>query len=219
MKFKDLWIKPSSDESDDAPGREDTATPAAARQETPFPPAPPLRTGPADPGPFMKQLEDALEKANLPSHQDYLDFWKALKNMDALPMDEATKFKAAYATLQSFGCNADQLLESFDYYNGILDGEKDKFTEAMQATVREAVSDKEATITDLTAENTKDAAEIQKLTAKIAASQQTITQLQNELAEVKGRLNQRKADFDAAYAAMKGRLQADAQKIRMYLKI
>ena len=218
MKFKDLWIKPTSEETDTDSTHEASATPSLTRQDT-LPPVQPVRPGPADPGPFVKQLEDALEKANLPSHQDYLDFWKALKNMGALPMDEATKFKAAYATLQSLGCTTDQLLESFDYYNGILDGEKDKFKEAMQATVREAVSDKETTITDLTAENTRDTAEIQKLTAKITANQQTSAQLQAELAEVKGRLNQREADFSAAYAAMKGRLQADAQKIRMYLKI
>jgi FtsZ-binding cell division protein ZapB len=218
MKFKDLWIKTPPEEQVGGTDHEEPASGAPLRPESRPPTSVPTRPATGDPGPFLKQLEDALEKANLPSHQDYLDFSKALKNMDALPMDEATKFKAAYATLQSFGCDVKQLLESFDFYNGILDGEKDKFNEALRSTVHEAVGEKEEMVTGLTVEITKDSEEIGKLTARINANQETITRLQNELAEIKRKLTQREADFNAAYAAMTQRLQADAQKIRMYLK-
>ena len=99
---------------------------------------------------FVQELEAALEKANLPSQQDYLDFAKSLKNMESLPMDEATRYKAAYATLQSVGCDLGQLIDSFDYYQGILDGEKDKFDEALRSTVNETVMQKEQQIKQLT---------------------------------------------------------------------
>ncbi|HTY59864.1 MAG TPA: hypothetical protein VMF59_13670, partial [Bacteroidota bacterium] len=102
MKFKDLWIKPPTDEGDQG-----DVVPRAPGSVPP----PVQASAPADDdatAPFVAQLEEALEKANLPSQQDYLDFAKALRNMGNLPMDEPTKYRAAFATLQSFGCNLHQ---------------------------------------------------------------------------------------------------------------
>ena len=147
MKFKDLWIKPPTDEE----GQGDDASRTPGSMSLPV-----QASAPADDdstAPFVAQLEEALEKANLPSQQDYLDFAKALRNMGNLPMDEPTKYRAAFATLQSFGCNLRQLLDSFDYYNGILDGEHDKFDEALRSRVNETIVEKEEEVKKLTAEN------------------------------------------------------------------
>jgi chromosome segregation ATPase len=137
--------------------------------------------------------------------------------MESLPMDEATKFKAAFATLQSFGCELDQLLESFDYYNGILDGERDKFDEALRATVGEDVVDKEKQVKRLTDENLASSAEIQKLTAEIEANRQAIARLQQQLAEINGKLKRQEDSFTAAFNEVKERLRSDAAKITTYL--
>jgi chromosome segregation ATPase len=215
MKFKDLWIKP------DAAEEQKPVEPSASKTPQPQPSVQNIvqaatpQSG--DISTFTKQLEDALEKANLPSQQDYLDFAKSLKNMESLPMDESTRFKAAYATLQSFGCNLTQLIESFDYYQGILDGEKDKFDEAVRSMVGETVLDKEKQIKQLSGENDDHAAEIQKLTAAIALNQQSMAALQSELTELNSRLEQRKAAFAAAYSQLKQRLQADETKLKTYL--
>ena len=211
MKFKSLWIKPSPEGSG---GEQST-------QQAPEGPAPstqaPLSPDDVSSGPFLAQLEEALEKANLPSQQDYLDFAKALKNMDNLPMDEATKYRAAFATLQSFGCELRQLLDSFDYYNGIIDGERDRFEEALRSRVNETIVDKEDRVKQLNGENQENGAEIEKLTAKIATNQQVIGQLQNELTEINSRLKKQENGFNAAFNSLKQRLQTDAGKITTYL--
>jgi chromosome segregation ATPase len=211
MKFKDLFIKPTPESTE-----KEEETPRAPEGAGPWREQPPV-VDDASSGPFVAQLEEALERANLPSQQDYLDFAKALKNMDNLPMDEATKYRAAFATLQSFGCDLRQLLESFDYYNGILDGERDKFDEALRVRVNETIVDKEATVRKLTGENQDNAAEIEKLTAKITANQNAISQLQNELAEINAKLKRQENGFTAAYNSVKQRLQTDAGKIATYL--
>jgi chromosome segregation ATPase len=210
MKFKDLWIKPEADEKSSA---SEEGVSAASPTES----RPRVVAAEGDTSPFIKQLEMALEKANLPSQQDYLDFAKALKNMESLPMDEATRYKAAYATLQSVGCDLRELIESFTYYQGILDGEKDKFEEALRATVSETVNEKERQIKQLAAENEDHSAEIQKLTAAININQQKLNALQAELGDVNTKLGQRKAGFLAAYSALRQRMQGDEGKIKMYL--
>ncbi len=211
MKFKNLWIKPTEEETerqDGSAGMPDVVPPP--RQTI-------VASGDLSAAPFQEQLEDALEKANLPSQQDYLDFAKALKNMDALPMDEATKYRAAFATLQSFGCNLAQLLDSFDYYNGILDGERDKFDEALRSKVKDSVVGKEDKVKQLTGQNQDNAADIEKLTAQVTANQQAIAQLQNELADINAKLKRQEGSFNAAFNTLKQRLQTDAQKINTYL--
>ena len=211
MKFKNLWIKPPEEGADP----DDNAPPPTQTAERTVPP--PVAPDDGASGAFVAQLEAALEKANLPSQQDYLDFAKALKNMDNLPMDEATKYRAAFATLQSFGCNLRQLLDSFDYYNGILDGERDKFDEALRSRVNETIGDKEETVKRLNAENQEHAAEIAKLTDAMTSNQQSITQLQNELAEMNAKLKKQENGFNAAFNILKQRLQTDAGKIKTYL--
>jgi peptidoglycan hydrolase CwlO-like protein len=137
--------------------------------------------------------------------------------MEKLPMDEATKFQAAFATLQATGSDVNQLIESFSYFGGILDAEKDKFEEALHATIGDSVVEKENEIKKLTDENADHSDEIKKLTETINANQGNITRLQNELAEVNSKLKQKENSFMEAYRLMKQQLQADAQKINMYL--
>jgi chromosome segregation ATPase len=83
--------------------------------------------------------------------------------------------------------------------------------------VRETIGDKEEQVKKLTGENQENAAEIEKLTAEITTNQQTITQLQNDLADINARLKRQENGFLAAFTLLKQRLQTDAGKIRSYL--
>jgi hypothetical protein len=216
MGFKDLFIKSAPEEASEksTPGPSGDSGPIFGQRTQPF--AQP-KTQPLEPGPFLVQLKEALDKSDLPGQQTYLAFSKALGNMDKLPMDEATKFQAAFATLQATGCNVHQLLESFKYFEGILDSEKDKFEEALHATIGDSVIKKEHEIKSLDEENANHTAEIQKLTTSITTNQQNISRLQAELAEVNDKLKQKENSFMAAYRTLKDQLQADAQKINTYL--
>jgi len=216
MGLKDLFIKPTQEKPSEKPVQEPSGDsgPIFGQRTQPLPAQKSL---PLDPEPFLVQLKEALEKADLPGQQTYLAFSKALSNMEKLPMDEATKFQAAFATLQATGFNVHQLIESFNYFEGILDSEKDKFEEALHATIGDSVIKKENEIKNLEEENTDHAAEIQKLTALIATNQQNISRLQGELTEVNDKLKQKENSFLAAHRTLKDQLQADARKINTYL--
>jgi chromosome segregation ATPase len=218
MGLKDLFFKSVPEVPADktqAQSEAGSVSPGIAPRDFPFPGA--QQNLELDPGPFLQQLKEAMEKADLPGQQTYLAFSKALSNMEKLPMDEATKFQAAFATLQATGCDAQQLLESFKYFEGILDAEKDKFEEALHATIGDSVIKKENEIKQLTDENADYTAQIQKLTETIAAQQNNIVQLQSELAEVNGKLKQKENSFMSAYRSVKDQLQQDARKINTYL--
>jgi hypothetical protein len=217
MGLKDLFIKPATEKPVEKPATASVDDGASSLYVPRTQQVLTQRSLPIDPGPFMIQLKEALEKSDLPGQQTYLAFSKALANMEKLPMDEATKFQAAFATLQATGCNVTQLIESFHYFEGILDSEKDKFEEALHATIGDSVVKKEGEIKQLTNENADHAAEIQKLTSLIAANQQNIAELQNELADVNDKLKQKENSFMAAFKSLKDQLQADAGKINTYL--
>jgi hypothetical protein len=217
MGLKDLFIKPTKV----TPPEEPAPAPSEGKGSPVFnvrnQPVPVPRSLELQPGPFLLQLKEALEQADLPGQQTYLAFSKALGNMDKLPMDEATKFQAAFATLQATGSNVNQLIESFGYFEGILDAEKDKFEEALHATIGDSVIKKENEIKQLSDENSEYAAQIQKLTDTITTNQQSIVQLQGELTEVNDKLKHKENSFMAAYRSMKEQLQSDARKINTYL--
>lgn len=218
MGLKDLFIKPSEEKPSEKP---DETTPVGPSPLSALPGERISRTSPVaqdvDAGPFLEQLKEAMDSADLPGQQTYLAFSKALKNMEKLPMDEATKFQAAFATLQATGSNVNQLTESFSYFGGILDAEKDKFEEALHATIGNSVVEKEDEIKKLTEENEEHSAEIKRLTESVAANQNAIVRLQGELSEVNNKLKQKENSFMEAYRMMKQQLQSDAQKINTYL--
>jgi chromosome segregation ATPase len=217
MGLKDLFIKRAEEKEPEKP----PASGAGAAGPVLFPgerqTVPASSSSDLETGPFLEQLKEAMQKADLPGQQTYLAFSKALENMEKLPMDEATKFKAAFATLQATGCDVSQLVESFSYFEGILDTEKDRFEEALHATIGDSVVTQENEIKKLTDENTDLSSQIQKLTEKITANQQAVAHLQAGLADAREKMKRKEASFMAAYQAMKDRLQVDARKIDNYL--
>lgn len=218
MGLKDFFIKPTQEKPPEKPvpsSTEGPGTQASFPHDQPFQGA--ARAVALEPGPFLQQLKDALEQADLPGQQTSLAFSKALSNMEKLPMDEATKFQAAFATLQATGCDVNKLIESFSYFEGILDAEKDKFEEALHATIGDSVIKKENEIKQLADENAGCSEQIQKLTETITRNQQGIVRLQGELSDVNAKLQHKENSFMAAYNTMKEKLQVDARKINMYL--
>ena len=115
MGLKDLFYKSSKNEESEQstmPVPVPISTPVYSTKYT----APTPSVTNEDFSVFYGQLMEALEEANLPNVQDYIDLKKSLINMQNLPMDEATKFKAVFATLSGAGCDLGELLQSFDYY-------------------------------------------------------------------------------------------------------
>ena len=83
---------------------------------------------------FTNILFGAMEK-NDQEGFDYLEFKQSLQNLAKMPMDEATRFKSAFAMAQTMGVTPDLLVKSAEFYIQVLDGEKNLFPDCGSATV------------------------------------------------------------------------------------
>ncbi len=161
-------------------------------------------------------LINAIESNNLDGF-DYLEFKNSLKALESLPLDEATRFRSAFATAQTMGLTLDKLLKSADYYKGILDSEKEKFKKQLEKKVNESIysRDKDKQALELA---------IQQKQAKIKALQEEINQHQTELSKLQGQVDQAmekvgtaKNNFVFTYTYIMGKLDEDIANIKRYL--
>jgi chromosome segregation ATPase len=79
------------------------------------------------------------------------------------------------------------------------------------------VLEKQQTVESLTKKNTKNAAEIKRLTEETTSNQQQIAAYQAEISAVTSKIDEKKANFEAAYNAVKSEMQADLEKVKLYL--
>ncbi|MEN0051263.1 MAG: hypothetical protein AAF806_29635, partial [Bacteroidota bacterium] len=60
---------------------------------------------------FTEVLLGSMEKADLEGF-DYLEYKKSLQSLAKMPMDEATRYKSAYAMAQTMGVSPDKLVQT-----------------------------------------------------------------------------------------------------------
>ena len=199
------------------PPRPTSATPAAAtpREKSARPSAP---AGPASVNPaIVEKLLDAIDTNDLEGF-DYLEYKRALKAMESLPMDEATKFRSAFATASTVGASLDKLTSSVAYYLHVLDKQRDDFAGVVQRELDAKVAGREA---ELAAIERK----IEEKTAEIARLQSEIDQLRGKSGEVtlalqesRSKIETARAEFGASFEYVKSLFEQDAEKMGRYLK-
>lgn len=127
-KFKSVFVV---EEESGAVKATETTQQQPSQQSTPIAPQP-IRSV-AEAGnvtdKFVQVLLGALEKNNQQGF-DYFEFRQSLKNLEKMPMDEATRYRSAYAMAQTMGVTPAKLLESAQFYLNVLSGEQSKFNEA-----------------------------------------------------------------------------------------
>ena len=99
---------------------------------------------------FFQVLAKAMEAANQDGF-DYFEFKQALANLKNVPMDDATRFKSAFAMSQAMGVTADKLLNSAAHYLDVLKNEQNKFVKAAENQRQAQVGNKQAQADNLEA--------------------------------------------------------------------
>lgn len=94
---------------------------------------------------IVEKLLQAIEKNNLDGF-DYLEYKKSLKALEKMPMDEATKYRSAFATASTMGVTLDKLLQTTNFYIGVLDKENEQFIGAFKNQFDSKVSGREREI-------------------------------------------------------------------------
>ncbi len=166
---------------------------------------------------IVEKLLDAIDSQDMEGF-DYVEYKRSLKAMDALPMDEATKFRSAFATASTVGASLDKLLASVQYYLDILERQRSNFEAVVQRELDAKVAGREAELASIEREIATKSAEIQRLQADIDTQRSKSSELSAAVEESKVKILTTKTEFAASLDYVKTLFQRDAEKMQQYLK-
>lgn len=157
-------------------------------------------------------LTEALEKNNLPGF-DYIEFKQSMAALAQMNLDEVTAMKSAYATAATVGLTKDKLLETAVYYKKILDGEKQKFGEAMQNQVNKNVAGKKEEVEKLKVQIELYENQIKKLEGLVEEHKKTINTADEKISSATEKINQAKEKFEFAHQSVMNQIEKDIDGI------
>lgn len=166
---------------------------------------------------ITEKLLSAIDKTNLEGF-DYLEYKNALKALEKIPMDEATRFRSAFATAATIGATLDKLVESAKFYIGVLDKENQTFLKSYDIQLKENISDKEAKVVDFEKVIQTKSDQIAQLTREIQLHQNEIMAIRAKLVETKSMMEQTQENFKVSYMNLRSHLEGDIAKMNEYLK-
>ncbi|WP_405205198.1 hypothetical protein [Aquimarina sp. LLG6339-5] len=166
---------------------------------------------------IVEKLLQAIEKNNLDGF-DYLEYKKSLKALEKMPMDEATKYRSAFATASTMGVTLDKLLQTTNFYIGVLDKENEQFIGAFKNQFDSKVSGREREIAQFESIIKEKSEQIKKLTEEIAKHQKQIGDLKAKVEESNSKINKTQNDFKVSYSHLKAQFEEDIVKMQKYLK-
>lgn len=166
---------------------------------------------------FMEVLFGALEKANLPGF-DYLEFKQALGQLAAMPMDEATRYKSAYAMSQTMGVTAEKLVNTALHYLDVLKQEEGKFNQTAESQRLNQIESRNSGAKNLNDIIQQKEEQIKKLTNEIEGHKQQLQQTQSEIAQAAAKMDQTKSDFGMALNTIISQIQIDITNMKNYLR-
>ncbi|GAA0730933.1 hypothetical protein GCM10009430_42580 [Aquimarina litoralis] len=210
--------KQASEPKENNTGTNEKKTATAASTPPPLPnnPVPVSSEGALD-NKIVEKLLQAIEKNNLDGF-DYLEYKKSLKALEKMPMDEATKYRSAFATASTMGVTLDKLLQTTNFYIGVLDKENEQFLGAFKNQFDSKVSGREREIAQFESIIKEKSEQIKKLTEEITKHQQQISDLKAKVEESNNKINKTQNDFKVSYSHLKKQFEEDIVKMQKYLK-
>ena len=166
---------------------------------------------------IIEKLLEAIEKNNLEGF-DYLEYKKALKALDKMPIDEPTKYRSAFATASTMGVTLEKLIKTSDFYVGILDKENEKFVSAFKNELENKVSGRKKEIVQFEEIIKEKSAQITKLTEEITQHQKLVSDLKEKITISNDKIVKTQNDFEKSYSHLKKQFEDDILKMQKYLK-
>ncbi|MEM9885341.1 MAG: hypothetical protein AAF849_05555 [Bacteroidota bacterium] len=165
---------------------------------------------------FMEVLLKAMEKNNLEGF-DYLEYKKSLQSLAKMPMDEATRFKSAFAMAQTMGVNPEKLVKTAQHYIGALSKEEQQFERALAKQKEQQIGTKLGQINKAEQLIQQKAEQIKKLTQEIEQHQQQMEKAKTAVSAASVKIESTKNDFIASYNSLVQQIQQDIEKMKQYL--
>ena len=216
------WFFTEVEEPADKKKKNDTTVPEKIKEVEPAPPSsdsiPEVNDGHTGEisQKFVNILFKVLREKDLDGF-DYMEFKKSLQSLKKMDMGIETRIKSAYAMAQTMGVDKARLLETANYYIGILKQEEQKFEQALENQQQKQVDDKKAKIAQTKSSIAKKEAQLKKLEAEVAQHKQQIDNLQQEMKEAATKIADTKNDFIASYNSLVNQIKQDMKHINDYI--
>lgn len=165
---------------------------------------------------FLEVLKQALLDADLEGF-DYMEFKQFLRSLDQVKMDEATKFRSAYATGQTMGATVQNLVSSGRHYLEVLKKEEQRFKDAVNNRRTRIIDERELGIQQIEKEIDAKEEQIKNLKAEIEKAREEIKRHKEEVTAERTKIDQTKNDFFETYNVLVREIQDDLKKIQSYL--
>ncbi|MEO1516594.1 MAG: hypothetical protein AAFV95_16325 [Bacteroidota bacterium] len=165
---------------------------------------------------FLNVLLGAMDKNNLEGF-DYLEYRQSLQNLSKMAMDEATRYKSAFAAAQTMGATPQKLIDTAGHYLRILKEEENKFGQALANQRKRQIGGKEE-------QYKKMQQSIKDKRTRILQLQKEIEQHETQMATVKDavqkatiKVSNTQNDFVTTYNSIVDKIKEDVQKMKQYL--
>jgi hypothetical protein len=166
---------------------------------------------------FIDILLKAIEKNNLDGF-DYLEYKQSLQSLNNMDMDEATKYKSAFAMAKTMGATGPKLIKSANHYIGILNEEEKKFKEALINQRNKQVKGREENLIKLENSIQQKNQQIEKLKKEIAATQIKLENVRKQINQSAAKVETTNDKFHLAFRIVMGQIQNDVKKMKAHIK-
>ncbi len=166
---------------------------------------------------FLETLLNALERNNLEGF-DYLEFRQALRNLGKMNMDEATRYKSAYAMAQTMNVTPRDLTRTAQVYLDVLNKEQKAFSDALNNQEKTQINSRKERLEQLDKSIVQHQEQIESLMSSINKQRQEVDKLTSELASVHDKIVDTQDRFTRTHAFLLDEIQSDINKMDQYLK-
>ena len=148
---------------------------------------------------------------------DFLEFLASVDKLKAMPMDESTAYKSAYATASTFGITKEQLSTSAQKYLAVLRAEYDQFKAALSRQITQRIDEPKQQVHNLNKRKKEIDKEIEKLTKEKSLIDGKVTKIQNAVEIEYEKLQSQEELFRNSYDAIKQAIEANMNDIENQL--
>jgi len=165
---------------------------------------------------FVDMLLRSIEANNIEGF-DYLEYKQSLQSLLKIESDEAKRFQNAFAMAQTMGLSKKKLNDSIKRYLQVLSDEEKKFSEAFEKQKSTQVIQREQNVANLKKSIQAKKDQIKKLQAEITETEQELAKIEGKINESLAKVEATKDGFYASYEMVVSQIKSDADKIKKYL--
>ena len=161
-------------------------------------------------------ITQAIERNNLPGF-DYLEFKRAVAQLQTMNIEEATAYKSAFTTASTMGLTKEKLLETAAYYRNIVEKEQSHFSQALENQSATKVAGRQNEVARLKDQIERHKADIARLQDEMAGYLQQIEAADSASKQEAEKLEKAKSAFEKANQSVLLQIDSDVERLHKLL--